>query len=189
MPTNGALRATRASTDCSPVPGPDFPMSTLWKPSTTVAAVVEREGRFLVVEENTVDGLRLNQPAGHLDPGESLLTAVAREALEETACRVEPEALIGIYMTRFLRPDHGIDVVYLRFAFACRWLGDEPWRALDAGIERAVWMSADELRAAGDRHRSPLVMRSVDDYLAGRRYPLALIHTDPSCLGLAERPC
>jgi 8-oxo-dGTP pyrophosphatase MutT (NUDIX family) len=161
-------------------------MNAVWKPSTTVAAVIEREGRFLLVEENTVDGLRLNQPAGHLDPGESLVCAAAREVLEETACRVEPESLVGIYMTRFARPDHGIDVVYLRFTFVCRWLGQEPARTLDAGIERVVWMSADELRAAGQRHRSPLVMRSVDDYLAGQRYPLGLIHTDPSCLGGGE---
>lgn len=155
---------------------------SLWKPNTTVAAVVERDGRFLLVEEQTVDGLRLNQPAGHLDAGESLLQAVARETLEETACRVEPESLVGIYMTRFLRPAHGIDVSYLRFTFACRLVGEEPDRALDDGIVGIVWMSADDLRAASGRHRSPLVMRSVDDYLAGRRFPLDLIHTDPSSL-------
>ncbi len=153
-----------------------------WKPSTTVAAVVERDGRFLIVEEETPDGLRLNQPAGHLDPGESLPQAVAREALEETACRVEPEALVGVYMTRFHRPALGLDVSYLRFAFACRFLAEEPGRALDTGIVRALWLSADELRAASGRYRSPLVMRTVDDWLAGRRFPLELIHTDPSCL-------
>lgn len=153
-----------------------------WKPSTTVAAVVERDGRFLIVEEETPDGLRLNQPAGHLDPGESLPQAVAREALEETACRVEPEALVGVYMTRFQRPALGLDVSYLRFAFACRFLAEEPGRVLDIGIVRALWLSADELRAASGRHRSPLVMRTVDDWLAGRRFPLELIHTDPSCL-------
>lgn len=153
-----------------------------WKPSTTVAAVVERDGRFLIVEEETPDGLRLNQPAGHLDPGESLPQAVAREALEETACRVEPEALVGVYMTRFQRPALGLDVSYLRFAFACRFLAEEPGRVLDTGIVRALWLSADELRAASGRHRSPLVMRTVDDWLAGRRFPLELIHTDPSCL-------
>lgn len=153
-----------------------------WKPSTTVAAVVERDGRFLIVEEETPDGLRLNQPAGHLDPGESLPQAVAREALEETACHVEPEALVGVYMTRFHRPALGLDVSYLRFAFACRFLAEEPGWALDTGIVRALWLSADELRAASGRHRSPLVMRTVDDWLAGRRFPLELIHTDPSCL-------
>jgi len=158
------------------------PIMSLWTPNTTVAAVVERDGRFLLVEEQTVDGLRLNQPAGHLDAGESLVQAVAREALEETACRVEPESLVGIYMTRFHRPAHGIDVSYLRFTFACRLIGEEPGRTLDDGIVRAVWMSADDLRAANWRHRSPLVMRSVDDYLAGRRFPLDLIHTDPSSL-------
>ena len=154
----------------------------IWKPNATGAAVVERDGRFLLVEEETVDGLRLNQPAGHLEPGESLLQAVVREALEETACRVEPQALVGIYMTRFERPAQGIDVTFLRFAFACRLLAEEPGRALDREIVRTTWRSADELRAAGTRHRSPLVMRTVDDWLAGRRFPFELIHTDPSCL-------
>ncbi len=154
----------------------------IWKPNATVAAVVERDGRFLLVEEETVDGLRLNQPAGHLEPGESLLQAVVREAFEETACRVEPQALVGIYMTRFERPAKGIDVTFLRFAFACRLLAEESGRALDREIVRTTWLSADELRAAGDRHRSPLVMRTIDDWLAGRRFPLELIHTDPSCL-------
>jgi ADP-ribose pyrophosphatase YjhB (NUDIX family) len=151
-------------------------------PRTTVAAVVERDGRYLLVEEQTVDGLRLNQPAGHLDPGESLLQAVAREALEETAARVEPIALLGVYMARFERPAHGTDVTYLRFSFDCRWLGEEAGRALDEGIERTVWMTADEIRACPERHRSPLVMQAIDDHLAGRRFPLELIHTDSACL-------
>jgi 8-oxo-dGTP pyrophosphatase MutT (NUDIX family) len=149
---------------------------------TTVAAVIERDGRFLLVEEQTVDGLRLNQPAGHLDPGESLLQAVVRETLEETAWRVEPLALVGVYQTRFERPAHGLDVSYLRFTFACRLLDEEPGRRLDEGIERTVWMTAEALRDCPQRHRSPLVQRSVDDFLAGRRFPLDLIHTDPACL-------
>jgi 8-oxo-dGTP pyrophosphatase MutT (NUDIX family) len=153
-----------------------------WKPNTTVAAVVEHDGRFLLVEEETVDGLRLNQPAGHLEAGESLLQAVVREALEETACQVEPESLIGVYMARFHRPAQGVDVSFLRFAFGCRLLGREAGRALDREIVRAVWMTADELRAARDRHRSPLVMQAVEDWHAGRRYPLDLIRTDPSAL-------
>jgi phosphatase NudJ len=153
-----------------------------WKPSVTVAAVVERDGRFLLVEEQTREGLRLNQPAGHLDPGESLLQAVGREALEETAFHVEPSACVGVYMSRYLSESSGTDVTYMRFAFACRLVAHEPGRPLDVGIVRAVWLSPDEIRARRDMHRSPLVMRTVDDYLAGRRYPLDLIFTHPSCI-------
>jgi 8-oxo-dGTP pyrophosphatase MutT (NUDIX family) len=155
-----------------------------WKPNTTVAAVVERDGRFLLVEELTRDGLRLNQPAGHLERGESLAQAVAREALEETAHRVEPVALVGVYMARLgaASPvdDAPPDTTYVRYAFACRVLAEERGRALDEGIVRALWLGADELRAAAARHRSPLVQAVVDDYLAGRRFPLDLIRTDPS---------
>ncbi len=151
-----------------------------WKPSVTVAAVVERDGRFLLVEEQTREGLRLNQPAGHLDPGESLLQAVSREALEETAHHVEPVACVGVYMSRSLSESSGTDVTYLRFAFACRALAHDAGRALDAGIVRAIWLTANEIRSRSDMHRSPFVMRTVDDYLAGRRYPLELICTDPS---------
>jgi 8-oxo-dGTP pyrophosphatase MutT (NUDIX family) len=153
-----------------------------WKPNVTVAAVVERDGRFLMVEEHTRDGLRLNQPAGHLDPAESLEQAVVRETLEETAQRVQALACVGVYLSRYRHAAQGIDVTYLRFAFACRWLGHEPGRALDDGIERAVWLTADEIRARAAEHRSPQVQRCIDDHLAGRRYPLDLIHTHPDCL-------
>ena len=155
-------------------------MNAYWKPSATVAAVIERDGRFLMVEEETRAGLRLNQPAGHLDPGESLLQAVVREALEETAHHVEPLACVGVYMSRY--QDEATDVTYLRFAFACRPVAQDPQRPLDAGIVRAVWLTADQIRARQDLHRSPLVMRTVDDYLAGRRYPLELVFTHPNCL-------
>ena len=154
----------------------------LWKPNVTVAAVIEREGRFLMVEEETPEGLRLNQPAGHLDAGETLAHAVVREALEETAHRVEPTACVGVYMSRYLSEADGVDVTYLRFAFACRVLATEPARALDEGIVRAVWLGPEEIRARRDVHRSPLVMRTVDDYLAGRRYPLELIWTHSSAV-------
>lgn len=153
-----------------------------WKPNTTVAAVVERDGRFLLVEETTREGVRLNQPAGHLERGESLAQAVAREALEETAWEVEPLAVVGIYMARYRHPASDIDVTYLRFAFACRALAHRAARALDEGIVRALWLDVDEIRARRDEHRSPFVMSTIDDYLAGRRYALALIHTDPGCL-------
>ncbi len=153
-----------------------------WKPNTTVAAVVERDGRFLMVEENTRDGVRINQPAGHLDPGESLAQAVAREALEETAWEVEPLAGVGIYMARYLHEASGTDVTYLRFAFACRPLAHQATRPLDRGILRALWLGPDEIRACRAVHRSPFVMQAVDDYLAGRRFALDLIRTDPNCL-------
>ena len=153
-----------------------------WKPNTTVAAVIERDGLFLMVEEMTPEGLRLNQPAGHLDPGETLAQAAAREALEETAHQVRALACIGVYLSRYRHDASGTDVTYLRFAFACEVLGHEPQRALDTGIERAIWLSADEIRARAAMHRSPLVMRTLDDHLAGQRYPLSLIYTHPSCL-------
>jgi 8-oxo-dGTP pyrophosphatase MutT (NUDIX family) len=155
-----------------------------WRPTTTVAAIVERDGRFLLVEERTREGVRINQPAGHLDPGESLLQAVAREALEETAWEVEPVAGVGIYMARYEHAASGTDVTYLRFAFACRTIAHQPQRRLDHGILQAIWLDADEVRARRDAHRSPLVMQTIDDYLAGKRFDLDLIHTHPNCLYL-----
>lgn len=143
----------------------------IWKPNVTVAAVVERDGRFLVVEEETEDGLRFNQPAGHLDRGESLVNAVAREALEETAHGFRPEFLVGIYQW----PRPAGDITYLRFAFGGSITGFDPERKLDTGIVRAVWLTLDELRATRERHRSPLILPCCEDYMAGRRYPLDLI--------------
>jgi len=143
----------------------------IWKPNVTVAAVVERDGRFLLVEEDTDDGRRFNQPAGHLECRESLVDAVAREALEETGYRFVPRYLVGIYSWR----NEVRDVTYLRFAFGGELAGHEPDRPLDDGIVAARWLTADEVRAGADRHRSPLVVRCVDDWLAGRRYPLDLL--------------
>jgi 8-oxo-dGTP pyrophosphatase MutT (NUDIX family) len=146
-------------------------MNRVWKPNVTVAALIEREGRFLLVEEETEDGIRFNQPAGHLDKGESLVAACAREVLEETAWSFRPTALVGIY--QWPRPTG--DITYLRFAFAGE-LGDhESDRVLDSGILRAVWMTPDEIRATVARHRSPLILHCVSDYLAGRRFPLDLL--------------
>ncbi len=148
-----------------------------WKPNVTVAAVVERDGRFLLVEEETEDGLRFNQPAGHLERGESLLAAVAREALEETAHVFRPSFLVGIY--QWPRPTG--DVTYLRFAFGGELGGFDPERPLDVGIVRTVWMTLDELKATRPRHRSPRILQCWEDYLAGCRYPLELIrHYDVS---------
>ncbi len=146
----------------------------------TVAAVIERDGRYLLVEEHTPEGLRLNNPAGHLDPGESPADGVAREALEETAHRFTPTALVGVYLSRFQRGDE--DITYLRLAF-CGALGEaEPGRALDHGIVRTLWMTPQEIRDSAARHRSPLVLRCLEDHLAGRRFPLDLVYTDPSVL-------
>lgn len=154
-------------------------MRERWKPNATVAAIIERDGRYLLVEEHTPDGLRLNNPAGHLDPGESPEQGVAREALEETTFRFTPTALVGIYLTRTPRPGGG-DVTFLRFAY-CGELGEAvPGRALDTGIVRTVWMTPEEVRASAHRHRSPLVLRCIEDHLAGRRYPLSLVYTDAS---------
>jgi len=146
-------------------------MGNVWKPNVTVAAVIERGGKFLVVEEETDEGVRFNQPAGHLDAGESLLVACVRETLEETAWHFVPTALVGVYQW----PRPAGDLTYLRFAFSGELDEHEAGRALDTGILRAVWLTPTELEGMRDRHRSPLVMQCVADYLGGRRFPLDLI--------------
>ena len=143
----------------------------IWKPNVTVAAVIERDGRFLLVEEETSQGVRFNQPAGHLEANESLLAAVTREVLEESAYSFTPQHLLGIY--RWHAPES--DTTYLRFAFTGAITGHDPQRKLDSGIIQPVWLTPDQIRAAQERHRSPLVMRCIEDYLAGKRYPLELI--------------
>jgi len=158
-------------------------MPQRWKPSVTVAAIIERDGRFLLVEEHTSEGLKLNNPAGHLEPGESPAGGCAREALEETAHAFQPTALVGVYLSRFQRAGTGEDITYLRFAFSGELGPVEPGRTLDQGIVRALWMTPDEIRASTQRHRSPLLLRCVEDYLAGRRYPLDLVYTDPGVAG------
>ena len=159
-------------------------MDTRWKPNVTVAAIIERDGRYLLVEEHTVEGLRLNNPAGHLDPAESPAQACAREALEETTHLFTPTHLVGIYLSRFQRESTGEDITYLRMAFGGE-LGDaQAGRSLDSGIVRTVWMTPDEVRASRERHRSPLVLRCIEDHLAGQRHALDLVYTDPSVAGL-----
>ena len=159
-------------------------MSDLWKPSVTVAAIIERDGQFLLVEEETSDGIRFNQPAGHLDPAESLITAASREAMEETAHEFTPEALVGVYMSRYQSTRTGEDVTYLRFAFSGQ-VGAVHDRPLDVGILRAVWMTYEELIATQEMHRSPLVLQCVDDYLSGKRSPLSMLYTHPSATGFS----
>lgn len=157
-------------------------MPNRWKPNVTVAALIERDGHFLLVEEDTADGLRLNNPAGHLDPGESPIQACIREVLEETAHDFTPTAVVGVYLNRFRRTRTGDDITYLRFAFAGQLGTHHGWRALDEGIVRTVWMTPEEIRATRERHRSPLLLRCLDDYLAGQRFSLNLVHTDDSVL-------
>ncbi len=155
-----------------------------FRPSVTVAAVIERDGRFLLVQEETADGVRLNQPAGHLDPDETLAAACAREVLEETAHRFTPTALLGAYLARYTSPRTGEAVTYLRFAFAGT-LGEHlADRALDDGILGTLWLTREEIAARADEHRSPLLMQCIDDYLAGRRLPLDALVAHPSALGL-----
>jgi phosphatase NudJ len=166
-------------------------MNKRWKPNVTVAAVIERDfggvRKFLLVEEETRDGLKLNNPAGHLDPGEDPVQACARETLEETAFHFTPTALVGIYFSRFERSrseqgssEEPLDITYLRFTFSGELGEHVAGQPLDDGIVRAVWLSADEIRASAPMHRSPLLLRNLEDYLAGQRYPLSLIHADES---------
>ena len=142
----------------------------IWKPSVSAAAVIERGGRFLFVEERIDGRLVLNQPAGHLDPGETLLAACAREVREETAHRFEPTGLVGIYRWHY-KP---ADVTFLRFCYSGKVLGVEN-TPLDKEIVALHWLSPAELRAKAAMHRSPLVQQCLDDYLAGNNFPLTVM--------------
>jgi 8-oxo-dGTP pyrophosphatase MutT (NUDIX family) len=143
----------------------------VWKPDVTVAAVAEIDGRFLFVEERSSGRVVINQPAGHLEDGETFLEAVVRETLEETAWRFEPQALLGVYVWR---PEHQ-HRTFLRVAFAGAVSDHDPSRPLDRGILRTRWLTRDQLAETRTRLRSPLVTQCVDDYLAGTRHPLSLI--------------
>ncbi len=146
----------------------------IWKPNVTVAAVIEQDGKYLLVEEEPEPGvgLFLNQPAGHLDPGESIIQGAIRETLEETAYTFVPEFLLGIYQWHSRR----VDTTYLRFAFCGRVTQHDPAQKLDEGILRADWFSVDEINQQMHRHRSPLVMHCIRDHIAGKRYPLELLN-------------
>ena len=143
----------------------------VWKPHVTVAAVIERDGKFLLVEEKTDSGIRYNQPAGHLECREALTDAVSREVLEETAYRFVPKYLVGVYNWR----NEAKDLTYLRFTFGGDIVGHDVGRPLDEGIIAAHWLTLDEIQARQASHRSPMLMRCIDDWLAGRRYPLDLL--------------
>ena len=144
----------------------------VWKPHVTVAAVVYRDGKFLLVEEETEAGLAFNQPAGHLEEDEPLVDAVVRETLEETAYHFRPTHVVGVYHWKHPTKE---DTTYLRFAFGGELRGYDAERQLDAGIVGARWLSYEEVLATQERHRSPLILRCIDDLRAGKRYPLDLL--------------
>lgn len=149
----------------------------VWKPHVTVAAIAERDGRFLVVEEEVHSERVLNNPAGHLEPGESFLDAVQRETLEETGWEFLPDAVTGIYLWK----NPVLDASFVRVAFHGKCGEHHPERPLDKGIIAPHWLTRAELAAKGSALRSPMVLRCIDDHLAGRRYPLELLShiTDP----------
>jgi len=147
-----------------------------WQPDVTVATIVIRDGRLLVVEEDAQGQRVLNQPAGHLEPDESLADAAVRETLEETGWEVRLTAFIGAYQWRApVASDGSGGRHYLRHAFAAEPVHHHSERPLDVGIVRALWLSPAELHAELARHRSPLVWRTASDFLAGRRFPLDLL--------------
>ena len=146
-----------------------------WQPDVTVATVVVRDGKLLCVEERAAGQLVINQPAGHLEPDESLQEAALRETREETGWDVQLTAFVGAYQWKAPDSDKGPGRHYLRFAFAAEPLAHDPARPLDDGIVQALWMTPTELQAEQSRHRSPLVWQVVQDYLAGRRSPLSMV--------------
>ena len=154
----------------------------IWKPAVTVAAIIEQDGRFLLVEEDTEEGIRYNQPAGHLESGESLEQAVVRETLEETAHDFTPTALIGMYQLSYQFPDNTPNRSYLRFAYTGE-LGQLHDRPLDTGIRRTVWMTKDEIVACRHMHRSPLLLQCIEDFLRGQRAPLSLLFSQTVITG------
>lgn len=142
-----------------------------WMPHATVAAIVEDNGKFLLVEEITERGNRFNQPAGHLEDNETLVEAVIRETLEETAYTFKPESLLGVYHWKH---EHN-DTTYLRFAYIGSVSNHQPHQTLDEGIIRAVWMSAEEIRKNAMLMRSPQVLTCIEDYLSGQQFPLSVV--------------
>ncbi|QGZ30903.1 NUDIX hydrolase [Stutzerimonas stutzeri] len=142
-----------------------------WHPHITVATIVETDGRFLMVEESKGGRLVLNQPAGHLEPNETLRQAAVRETLEETGWEVELSGVVGVYL--YTAPSN--DVTYQRICFSAHPVRHDPQRSLDSGIVGACWMTRDELASQPERWRSELILRCIDDYLAGPTHPLAVV--------------
>jgi len=167
-------------------------MNPRWKPSVTVAGIIAKDGRYLLVEEHTPKGLMLNNPAGHLDPGESPVQGCIREVLEETAFHFKPTALVGIYLSRFQKPattdDPDEDITYLRFAFTGELGEFEPSRQLDTGIVRTLWMNLEEMRQTSERHRSRLLIKCAEDHARGLRFPLETVYTDISVFNAGVLP-
>jgi len=167
-------------------------MNPRWKPSVTVAGIIEKDGRYLLVEEHTPKGLMLNNPAGHLDPGESPVQGCIREVLEETAFHFKPTALVGIYLSRFQKPattdGPDEDITYLRFAFTGELGEFEPSRQLDTGIVRTLWMNLEEMRQTSERHRSRLLIKCAEDHARGLRFPLETVYTDISVFNAGVLP-
>lgn len=169
-------KLTGRASALNPAQAPALAQAARWAPAVTVAAIVEEEGRYLLVEERTERGLKLNNPAGHLEPGETLLAAVQREVLEETARPFTPTALVGIYQARNTAPGAPPTAAYLRFAFTGTVGAPLPGRVLDAPIVRTVWLTPQEAAAQAQHMRSPLVLRCIADHAAGARHALALLH-------------
>lgn len=142
-----------------------------WKPNVTVATVIEQKGKYLLVEEQTTHGILFNQPAGHLEPNESIVNGAIRETLEETGYTFTPQWLLGIYRWHSLLND----TTYLRFAFSGTVVCHDPDRKLDEGIVRAAWFNTNEIYELVRLHRSPLVIKCIEDHLAGKHYPLEIL--------------
>lgn len=147
------------------------PRNEVWRPHVTVACIVASGDRYLMVEEDVNGRVAYNQPAGHLDDGESLLQAAVRETREETGWMVEPTHLVGVHQWR--SDEHGDMIV--RFSFAARPLSHDPQQPLDVGIRKALWMTRHEITELGEQLRSPLILMSIDDWLAGQRLPLSAV--------------